>query len=73
MTIMTLLSITNNIITKLYISYKIQLNGQQPPKKSKKGIFVPKITNALDFSSQKLKKKNRSCFSQTFHMESPFN
>ena len=39
-------------------------------KNIKNGIFVSKITNTSDFSSQK-SKKNRSCFSQTFHMESP--
>ena len=37
---------------------------------SKKGIFVTKITNTFDFSSQ-ISKKNRSCFSWSFHMESP--
>ena len=41
-------------------------------KNIKKGIFVTKITNTFDFSSQK-SKKNRSCFSRTFHMESPFS
>ena len=57
-------------LTKLDISLKKLKNGQNSPKNIKKGIFVTKITNTFNFSSQK-SKKNRSCFSRTFHMESP--
>ena len=36
-------------------------------KKGKKAIFVPKITNAFDFSSQKSKKKSVVFFSDFSH------
>ena len=57
-------------LKKLDISLKNQKNGQNSPKNIKKGIFITKVTNTFDFSSQK-SKKNQSCFSRTFHMESP--
>ena len=44
-------------------------NGKKSTKFVKKIIFVTKIPNTFDFLSQK-PKKNRSYFSQTFHMES---
>ena len=57
-----------SILTKFYISLIFFFNGQNLPKNVKKGIFVTKITNTFDFSSQKSKKKNWLCFSETFYM-----
>ena len=62
--------ITNIKFNKIGYFLKKSKHGQNSPKNFKKGIFVTKINNTFDFSSQK-SKKNRSCFSQTFHMESP--
>ena len=42
-------------------------NGQNSPQNIKKGIFVTKITNAFDFSSQKSKKKSVMFFSDFSH------
>ena len=52
------------------ISLKNQKIVKIHQKNIKKSIFATKITNTFDFSSQK-SKKNWSCFSRTFHMESP--
>ena len=50
-----------------YFFKKNQKNGQNSPKNIKKGIFVTKITNAFDFSSQKSKKKSAMFFLDFSH------
>ena len=62
--------IINIQFNKIEYFLKKSKNGQNSPTNIKKDIFVTKITNTFDFSSQKSKKK-WSCFSRTLHMESP--
>ena len=59
--------IINIQFNKIGYFFKKSKNGQNSPKNIKKGIFVTKITNTFDFSSQKSKKKSVMFFSDFSH------